>query len=302
MNERIIYVIGGAGFVGSHLCKKLHELGHTVYSIDNYSSGSERNHHEGVTYLRGNSSSLGHHIAFTAFPDLVYHLGEYSRVEQSFDDIETVIQYNQTHTQAVFECIRKNPSIKIVYAGSSTKYAERESGYVVSPYEWTKSANTELLKNYAKWFDLNYAITYFYNVYGPGEVTEGKYATLIGIYKNAMLNKQPLKIVLPGDQKRNFTHIDDIVDGLVRVGERGYGDEYGIGSDISITIKQVAQMFLGVDELYNAGSKSYELVPRRKGNRMSATVITDKTRDLGWAPKHRLWDYIQNLRKQGWKE
>lgn len=229
IKKKKILVTGGAGFVGSHLCEKLAQNSkYEVYSLDNYFTGSESNHVDNVTYIKGDTKDIDKLVTF--IPDMVYHLGEYSRVEQSFDDIEKVWEYNKDGIFRVLEFVRK-AGCKILYAGSSTKFGDGGLGRSASPYAWTKASNTELVENYGSWYNVPYAITYFYNVYGPREIQTGKYATLIALFKEKMKNGEPLTIVSPGTQKRNFTHIDDIVEGLIIVGENGYGDEFGIGSE-----------------------------------------------------------------------
>ena len=288
MKKRIL-VTGGAGFVGSHLCERLAQnSGYDVYSLDNYFTGSEANHVDNVTYIKGSTKDIATLIDFD--PDMVYHLGEYSRVEQSFDDIEKVWEYNKDGIFAVLEFVRK-AGCKILYAGSSTKFGDGGLGRSASPYAWTKATNTELVMNYGTWFNVPFAITYFYNVYGPREIQTGKYATLIALFKEKMRNGEKLTIVSPGTQKRNFTHIDDIIDGLVMVGENGYGDEFGIGSGEAYSIKEIAEMFGG----------EIEMLPERKGNRMTADVISAKTEALGWSPKRKISDYIEHLKMTGWK-
>jgi len=288
MRKRIL-VTGGAGFVGSHLCEKLAQNEHyDVYSLDNYFTGSEANHVDNVTYIKGDTKDIASLVKFS--PDMVYHLGEYSRVEQSFDDMEKVWHFNKEGTFAVLEFVRK-VGCKILYAGSSTKFGDGGLGRSASPYAWTKASNTELVQNYGAWFNMSYAITYFYNVYGPREIQTGKYATLIALFKEKMKNGEPLTIVSPGTQKRNFTHIDDIINGLILVGENGYGDEFGIGSDEAFTILEVAKMFGG----------EIQMLPERRGNRMSAEVMTEKTKALGWSPKKKLKSYIEECRKNNWR-
>ena len=283
MKKRIL-VTGGAGFVGSHLCERLAQNSdNDVYSLDNYFTGSEANHVDNVTYIKGSTKDIASLVTFN--PDMVYHLGEYSRVEQSFDDIEKVWEYNKDGIFAVLEFVRK-AGCKILYAGSSTKFGDGGLGRSASPYAWTKATNTELVMNYGSWFNVPYAITYFYNVYGPREIQTGKYATLIALFKEKMKNNEVLTIVAPGTQKRNFTHIDDIIDGLVLVGEEGYGDEFGIGSGEAFSILEVAQMYGG----------KIEMLPERKGNRMTADVVSAKTEALGWSPKRKLADYIEELK------
>ena len=290
MNKRKILVTGGAGFIGSHLCEKLaKDESNDVYSLDNYFTGSRDNHVPYVTYIEGSTADISTLITFA--PDMVYHLGEYSRVEQSFDDIKKVWQYNKNGIFAVLEFVRK-AGCKILYAGSSTKFGDGGLGRSASPYAWTKATNTELVQNYGTWFNVPYAITYFYNVYGDREIQTGKYATLIALFKEKMKNDKTLTIVSPGTQRRNFTHIDDIIDGIVLVGEKGYGDEFGIGTQDSYTIKEIAEMFGG----------SIQILPERKGNRMTADVMTAKTKALGWNPTRDISKYIENLKANNWMD
>ena len=287
--KKKILVTGGAGFVGSHLCERLaKDFNNEVYSLDNYFTGSEENHVNNVTYIKGDTKNIEELIPFK--PDMIYHLGEYSRVEQSFDDIDKVWKFNKDGIFAVLEFVRK-VGCKILYAGSSTKFGDGGLGRSASPYAWTKATNTELVMNYGTWYNIPYAITYFYNVYGPREIQTGKYATLIALFKEKMKNNETLTIVSPGTQKRNFTHIDDIIDGLILVGENGYGDEFGIGSPEAYTIKEIAEMFGG----------DITMLPERKGNRMTADVISAKTEALGWKPKRTIKDYIQRERENNWQ-
>ncbi|MBL0708275.1 MAG: NAD-dependent epimerase/dehydratase family protein [Sulfurimonas sp.] len=282
--KKNILVTGGAGFVGSHLCERLaQDKNNNVYSLDNYFTGSKNNHVPNVTYIEGSTSDIEELISFK--PDMLYHLGEYSRVEQSFDDIEKVWRFNKDGIFAVLEFVRKH-SCKILYAGSSTKFGDGGLGRSASPYAWTKASNTELVQNYGAWFNVPYAITYFYNVYGAREIQTGKYATLIALFKEKVLNKESLTIVSPGTQKRNFTHIDDIINGLVLVGENGYGDEFGIGSGEAYSILEIAEMFGG----------KIEMLPERKGNRMIADVISAKTEALGWKPTKTIKTYIDEFK------
>ncbi|MGH7393619.1 MAG: NAD-dependent epimerase/dehydratase family protein, partial [Candidatus Rokuibacteriota bacterium] len=164
-------------------------------------------------------------------PDLLYHLGEYSRVEISLTEPALVWDLNVAGTFGVLEFWRKRKP-KLIYAGSSTKFADGGLGRDQSPYAFTKATNSELVRNYSTWYGISYAITYFYNVYGPGE-RSGKYGTVTEIFRQHYLNGTPLPVNTPGTQRRIFTYIDDIVDGLVLVGEKGEGDEFGLGADVS---------------------------------------------------------------------
>ena len=277
-----VLVTGGAGFIGSHLCEKLADDGNEVISLDNYSTGSEKNHIDEVVYIKGETANIDKLITFS--PDIVYHLGEYSRVEQSFDDVEKVWSSNKDGIFAVLQFCRKTKA-KLIYAGSSTKFGDGGLGRSQSPYAWTKSSNTELVENYGNWFGIKYAITYFYNVYGGREISTGRYATLIALFKEKYKNREPLTVVSPGTQLRNFTHIEDIISGLVLVGKKGLGDNYGIGCSQSFSILDIAKMF---------GSE-IEFLPKRKGNRMSASVVCDKTKSLGWEERYSIENYIRDI-------
>ncbi len=278
-----ILVTGGACFIGSHLCEQLSaQVGNDVYSLDNYSTGKKENHVDGVTYIKGETSDIDKLITFN--PDIIYHLGEYSRVEQSFEDIEKVWQFNKNGTFSVLEFCRQSGA-KLVYSGSSTKFGDGGLDRSQSPYAWTKASNTELVQNYGHWFSIPYAIVYFYNVYGKREISTGKYATLIALFKEKYRKGEPLTVVSPGTQKRNFTHIEDIINGLILVGENGYGDEFGIGCKQAYSILEIAQMF---------GSEII-MLPERKGNRMTADVVVDKTETLGWSATQSIEDYIKAI-------
>lgn len=283
--KKNVLVTGGAGFVGSNLCEFLVSTGeYEVYSLDNYSTGSELNHKDGVTYIKGSTEDIETLINIKL--DLLFHLGEYSRVEQSFKDIEKVLDFNVTGTMRLLEFVRKQ-RCKLVYAGSSTKFGDDLGGIKASPYAWTKAKNTEMVKCYGEWFKIDYAITYFYNVYGEGEISEGKYATLIALFKKKTTNRENLTIVKPGTQKRNFTNIKDIISALYLIGKYGEGDGYGIGASEKYSILEIAKMFGG----------KIEYLPERKGNRLDAELVCEKTYELGWKPTIRIEDYIKNFKE-----
>jgi len=279
-----ILITGGAGFIGSHLCERLAiDKNNNIYSLDNYSTGREVNHISGVQYIKGSTKDIDRLIDFT--PDIVYHLGEYSRVEQSFFDIEKAWEYNSEGTFSVLQLCIKTKA-KLIYAGSSTKFADKGCGPNQSPYAWLKSTNTQLVKNYGDWFGLEYAITYFYNVYGGREIALGEYATLIALFKSKVENNETLTVVSPGVQKRNFTHVDDIISGLILVGDKGIGDGYGIGCKDSYSVLDIAKLFGG----------EIEMIPERAGNRMSGDVFTEKLEKLGWKCTKSVVDYIESFK------
>jgi UDP-glucose 4-epimerase len=289
--SKLILVTGGAGFIGSHLCERLVGEGHTVISLDNYFTGSKENHVPGVDYREGHTKDIEKHIPET--PDIIYHLGEYSRVAKSIEEPALVWDLNMMGTFAVLEFWRKK-KCKLVYAGSSTKMAtprpEGTAGRDLSPYTWSKASNTELVHNYGHWYDLSYSIAYFYNVYGPRE-RAGEYGTVIEIFRQKFLKGEPLEVRLPGTQERIYTHVNDTVEGLVLVAEKGTNDEYSIAAKESYPILAVAKLF--VDE------SKIVMLPARPTSRPSAAVDTntEKIAALGWKQKHALEDYIHDIRE-----
>ncbi len=277
---------GGAGLIGPSLIELLLPK-YRVVSLDNYLLGSEKNHVEGAEYVKGHTKDIETLLGQES-PAIIFHLGEYSRVEQSFDDIALVWESNVLGSFKVFEYWRKR-GCKLVYAGSSTKFSDGGLGRTQSPYAWMKATNTELVANYGQWFSLPYAISYFYNNYGPRELSEGPYASVMGRFKKQYAAGEPLTVVAPGTQKRNFTNVEDTARALLMIGEGGQGDEYGIGSPESYSILDIAKMF----------SDSIEMLPERKGNRMDSVVDTSRIeKEFGWKPEHTVREYIESLKSQ----
>jgi len=288
MKGKLVVVTGGAGFIGSHLCERLVKDGHTVISLDNYFTGTEENHVEGVEYRKGHTKDIETHIPES--PDVIYHLGEYSRVHKSLEEPDVVWDLNTMGTLSVFEFWRKKGG-KLVYAASSTKSDASKSykgivGKNLSPYTWTKAENSELVANYSRWYELPYATVYFYNVYGPRERAWGNYGTVIETFRQNFLEGKPHKVNAPGTQTRAFTHVLDTVEGIVAVGESGSG-EYDIGACETYSIKQVAEMFGG----------EIEMQEQTKTSRSSGASDCKDLKALGWTQKHTLEDYINSCKK-----
>ena len=282
IKNKNILITGGAGFVGSHLCEFLIKK-NNVYVIDNYFTGTIKNHIKGVIYKRGDTKNTFKLFKNLNSLDYIFHLGEYSRVEQSFDDLEKVMRYN---VSSFFEIIKLTMhfNAKLIYCGSSTKYAVYGKNDHHSPYAWSKKNNTEFLINFANYYKIKYAITYFYNVYGEREIADGKYATVIAKFLKLKNKKAKyLNITKPGTQKRNFTYIKDIISGLVKVAEKGNGDGYGIASNKTYSIIDLSKML----------EIPYKLMPKKMGNRLNGKVNVLKTKKLGWVPKYDLKRYLK---------
>jgi UDP-glucose 4-epimerase len=289
-DQKTILVTGGAGFIGSNLIKELvADKKNQVISLDNYFTGSKANHVLGAEYREGSTKDIEKLVPET--PDIIYHLGEYSRVAKSIEEPEVVFDLNMAGTFRVLEYWKKC-KCKLVYAGSSTKFVEANAdgieGRNLSPYSWSKAANSDLVNNYGQWFNLPYSITYFYNVYGPGERADWKdgYGTVVEVFKQKYLAGLPCEVNAPGTQTRAFTHVDDTVAAIILIGEKGGTDEYPISAKEVFSLLDVVKMF-GCEFVIN---------PQTKTSRSSGANDTSKIEALGWKQKHTLADYIQEIK------
>lgn len=289
VEQKTILVTGGAGFIGSHLCEQLAKLGHRVLSLDNYFTGTKDNHVPGVEYRQGHTKNIA--TLVPERPDVIYHLGEYARVAKSLEEPEIVWDLNMNGTFAVLECWRKH-GCKLVYAGSSTKNvgprADGVEGRDLAPYTWSKAANTDLINNYGRWYDLPYVIVYFYNVYGPRERSLDGYGTVIESFRQHFLQGQPLEIRSPGTQRRVFTHVDDTVAGIMLAAEQGEGDGYGLSSHDDYSLLEVAHLFGG----------EITMLPPTPTTREESVADAAKIEALGWKQTKNLKKYIEDI-KQG---
>lgn len=284
-----ILVTGGAGFIGSNLIKKLKEKykDSEIHSLDNYFTGKKSNHINDVYYHTGNTWDIDKIFENYKF-DIVYHFGEYSRIVKSFDDIQYVEKTIMYGTPKVLEMCRKWNS-KLIYSASSSRFGNNGQDENLSPYAWMKSKMVELIKNYSNWFGLNYEICYFFNVYGEGQIMEGDYATVIGIFEKQYNDKKTLTVVSPGTQTRDFTNVEDIIDGIISSTEKNLKGEWHLRSGKNISIIEVAEMF----------KSKWELIPERKGERLnSIEIITNTEEKLCWKPKHKIEDWISKIIKK----
>lgn len=279
---RHILVTGGAGAVGSNLIEALVRRGDKVISWDNYSAGKKENHVQGATYAKMDTAySNG---AFDPSFDLVYHLGEYSKVVPSFDEIDTVFDYNIQGSFRLLEQCRKY-NVPVVYAGSSTKLAE--PGELHSPYAFFKSTIAKLVQGYGDWYGLKYNICYFYNVYGPKTDTWGnEWQTVINIFNNQKKAGKPLTVTGDGTQRRDYTHVADIIQGLLLAGDNIRNDEFQLGTGRDYSVLDLVEAF----------NHQHTFIPARRGDRPKGLAdISNAEKVLGYKPKHNVIDYIKSL-------
>lgn len=279
-----IIVTGGAGFIGINLIKTLVNQGHMITSLDNYSTGSKDNEIEGVKYINSDIESIDQ---LNPKFDLCFHLAAQSRVQPSFEDPQESIRVNVNGTMKVMEWAKKQ-SVKVIYAGSSSKHHDPSD----SPYAMTKYLGEEICKLYKKLFKVNVEIARFYNVYGPNEPLDEKFGNVIGIWREKVRLNKPLTIVGDGNQKRDFTHVDDIIDGILKIAfsDKNHIDAWELGSGVSYSIKELFNMF---KKRFNVTSVFIDDQP---GNyRETLRVNDDSINKLNWNPQDRLKDYINSL-------
>ncbi len=265
MNKKIIVVTGGAGFVGSNLIFKLLEkTNYKIVSIDNYSSGSIKNHFKSsrLKYIKDSSSNISKILnKHKSNIHTIFHFGEFSRIYQSFLKMDECIKSNSIGSHAVFNfCLSNN--IKLVYSATSASIGNKGKDKNLSPYAFTKAKNLEMLENLKNWFNFKYEILYFYNVYGPKQISVGNMATVIGIFENQYKNNKPLTVVKPGSQSRRFTHIDDTIDACFYAWKKNKCRHYSISNKKSYSILNVAKMF----------NTKIKFVDARKGERYASAL------------------------------
>ena len=263
--KNIIVITGGAGFVGTNLISfLLKNTKYKILSIDNYSSGLKINHikNKKVKYIKGNTRNISTLLNSKKNKiNAIFHFGEFSRIYQSFLKMGECIDSNTVGSHAVFNfCL--NNKIKLIYSATSASLGNKGRDKDLSPYAFTKSINLELLENLKKWFKMKYEIIYFYNVYGPKQISIGNMATVIGIFENAYKNKKPLPVVRPGTQSRKFTHISDTVKVCYDAWKKNKCRHYSISSKKDYSILEVAKLF---------GSK-IKLLPARDGERYASAL------------------------------
>jgi len=279
-----IMVTGGAGFVGTNLIKRLLKDGHKVVSLDNYSTGKKENEQKCCTYYDCDIRDVVDFSYFMEKPDVIYHLAAIARIQPSFKNPAPTLEVGILGTMNILEWVRElENKPRMIFAGSSSVH----SGKMKNPYTLSKVVADDLCLLYKKHFEVDVSICRFYNVYGPHQLTEGEYCTVVGIFERQYENQEPLTITGDGFQRRDFTHIDDIVDGLILTSENEKScDEIELGRGNNYSINELASMF---------GTKT-EYIDARPGEAKETLCnISVAERLIGYEPKVNLEDYIKGV-------
>ncbi len=289
-NHKIV-ITGGAGFVGTNLIKLLLKKSkYKLISIDNYSSGNKKNHinDSRVKYLKGDTADIFKLIRKPREIKAVFHFGEFARIYQSFLQMNDCIQSNSVGSNTVFNFCLKN-KIKLIYSATSASLGNKGKDRNLSPYAFTKAKNLEVLENLKKWFNFQYEVVYFYNVYGPHQISKGKMSTVIGIFEDHYKRKKSLPVVKPGSQTRRFTHISDTVQVCYLAWKKNLCRHYSISNKKSYSILEVAKMF----------KSKIKYLPKRPGERYASAITNSNLSNKIYKKfgKINLQDYIRDFIK-----
>jgi len=290
-------ITGGNGFIGQYLVNKLLEINpfnHILILDNNLSSEQEDNFIETTKYNNSgsvhivNGSTININIldeCIKFHPDICFHFGEYSRINASFEDVDKVIDSNICGTAQVLEYCR-HYKIKLIYSASSSVYDSSATGKNSNPYTFSKIRNIAMIKNYHNWFKLDYILLYFYNVYGSGHIKNGNMATVIGKFEHQFIYNDVLTVVTPGNQKRDFTHIEDTISAIMIILKSDkWNVSYNINTGKQYTILDIAKMF----------NKEIKMIQPDRVNRMFSLGNNKNLKQLGWEPKHNIKNYIEKF-------
>ena len=288
----IIIVTGGAGFVGTNLIKLLlKKTKYKIVSLDDYSSGTKLNHIRSprLKYIKGKTVNISKLIRNNRRINSVFHFGEFARIYQSFVKMNECIDSNSVGSNAVFNFCLKN-KIKLIYSATSASLGNKGNDKNLSPYAFSKAKNLELLENLKKWFNFKYEVIYFYNVYGPHQISKGQMSTVIGIFEDHFKRGKPLPVVKPGTQTRRFTHIDDTIQVCFIAWKKNLCRHYSIANKKSYSLIDVAKMF----------NSKIKFLAKRPGERYASALTNENLSNkmYKYFGKIKLEDYINNFIKK----
>jgi len=291
-------VTGGAGFIGSNLTDKLLDLGHEVIIIDNLSTGNKDNINPKAEFIEKCLTTLEKDFLVGKDIDVVFHLAALARVQPSIEDPINFNEHNVTATLKLLYACHHAGVKRVVYSASSSCYGDAEifptpethSINPLSPYGLQKLVGEQYCKMFSEVYGLDTCSLRYFNVYGERMNLTGAYCLVMGIFARQMLNKKPLTITNDGNQRRDFTYVQDVVDANILAASSPInlkGEVFNIGNGNNYSVNEVADM-LGGEKVY--GEKRLEPFQTLADNSKAREV-------LGWDPKGDLTVWIEKYKK-----
>ena len=290
-------VTGGAGFIGSNLVDKLLENNYEVIVLDNESATENEkfywnNDAENYKYDicdYNNISPLFKNV------DYVFHLAAQSRIQPSISDPERTLKVNCEGTLSVLNASKKHNISKFIYSSTSSYYGlknkvpftENMNRDCLNPYSYTKIFGEDLCEMYSRIYDIQSVVLRYFNVYGQRQPTKGQYAPVIGIFQKQFKENRNLTIVGNGTQKRDYTHVDDVISANLLSVKKQLSSKYevfNVGTGTNYSVLDIAKVIGGI----------YEFVPKRKGEAKETLADISKIRKhLNWVPRIKVHKWIK---------
>lgn len=293
-------VTGGAGFIGSHIVDELLRQGHDVIVIDNESSECNEQF-----FWNGKAKNYKLDIAdyekirpLFNNVDCVFHLAAESRIQPAIKNPMLAVKTNVLGTTTILQCAREAGVGKVIYSSTSSAYGLKNTPPLVetmpddclNPYSVSKVSGEKMCTMYTELFGLNTIIFRYFNVYGPREPIKGPYAPVVGLFLRQAKNNESLTIVSDGTQRRDFTHVFDVVNANILAMQKDAKNEYGkvfnVGTGKNHSVKELADM-ISLNQIH---------IEKRLGEAYITLADNSKLKNVfGWQPKHRIEDYINNF-------
>mgnify|MGYP001210990352 FL=1 len=294
-------VTGGAGFIGSNLVDHLVRIGHKVIVLDNFVSGKKANliHHKkkDVKIIRIDISKSKNLEKYFKRVDYVFHLAGLAEIIPSIKNPKKYFNTNVLGTLKVVEAAKKARVKKLIYAASSSCYgsprrfptSEKEKIDIKHPYGLTKFFGEQLVIKYATNFNMPNISFRFFNVYGPRLNMSGQYSAVFGNFLRQKRSNKPLTIVGDGKQTRDFIHVEDLTNALIKVAKSKLVNKtYNLGSGKEVSINKIASLF---------GGKKIFIPKRPREPKRSLANISKIKKDINWKPKISIQEGIKRLLK-----
>lgn len=297
-----IIVTGGCGFIGSTLTDKLIELGHDVSVIDNLTAIAHENFYfnEKAKYYKFDICDYESTRPLYENTDIVFHVAAESRIQPAINNPLLAIKTNVMGTGTVLQCSKEAQVKKVIYSSTSSTYGlknipplnEKMPNDCLNPYSVSKAAGEDLCKIYTELFGLKTVTLRYFNVYGDREPVKGQYAPVVGLFLRQQKANEPLTIVPDGTQRRDFTHVNDVVNANIlamTVDHDHYGEVFNIGTGSNHSVLELANM-ISANQIF--------ISPRAGESQVTLADITKAQTILGWKPAHTIEDYIKDKLKR----